>query len=68
VEDLVVLPHITNAGLATQRGFLHVRGMFSSTLWVLSLGAVCAGERAAERRDDEFNVALLTLRVTFSLQ
>ena len=59
MEDQRVLQHITTAVLATLRGLLHVRGSFSSTLFVLSLGVACAGPPATDRRD-ALRVALLT--------
>jgi basic membrane lipoprotein Med (substrate-binding protein (PBP1-ABC) superfamily) len=58
VEDQRVLQHITTAALPTHRGFLHVRGSFSSTLLAWSLGVACAGPPPSER-NDEVRVALL---------
>ena len=59
MEDQRVLQHITTAVLATLRGLLHVRGSFSSTLLVLSLGVACAGPPATDK-PDALRVALLT--------
>ena len=58
MEDQQVLQHIATAVLATLRGLLHVRGSFSSTSLVLSLGVASAGPPATDKADS-LRVALL---------
>jgi len=60
VEDQRVLPHFTTVTLPAHRGFLHVRGRFSSTLLALSIGVACAGPPPLEGNAGGLQVALLT--------